>query len=171
MMKGSKVKGGGHMFTVVFVCTGNTCRSPMAQGLLQHRLAEEAEAFRILSAGTYAADGSPAAEGALDVMSRRGIDLRGHRSAPLSDEVVAGADVLLVMTEAHKQRIVQQHPTAKSKTYTLKQFVGLSGDVQDPFGGDVAQYARTAAELDELLAMAAEKIMDKLQNRRTERSN
>lgn len=159
MMYKNVIKGGETMTTVLFVCTGNTCRSPMAHVLFQEVLGEAASRFEVLSAGTHADDGDAAARSAVEVMADCGLDLQSHRSTRLTQALVERADLLLTMTAAHKQFVLEVHPEAKSKTFTLKQFVGMQGDVEDPFGAGTAAYESVAAELRRLLTMAAEKIL------------
>jgi len=86
-----------HPKTILFVCTGNLCRSPMAAALLRRRLAEDgrADAFRVRSAGTWALDGSPAAPYARQVMAERGLDISDHRAHELTAQDVAEADLIL----------------------------------------------------------------------------
>lgn len=156
------------MITVVFVCTGNTCRSPMAQVLLQNMLAEHGGRFQVLSAGTAADNGDAAAPSAIEVMHRAGLHLHEHRSTRLSYRLVEQADVLLTMTDAHKQYIVQYYPEAKFKTFTLKQYAGGAGDVRDPFGADVAAYEDTASELQHLLKIVADNLLQTYKSRSTE---
>lgn len=147
------------IYTIVFVCTGNTCRSPMAQIMLHELLAENGGAFKVLSAGTHAATGAPAAGPAVGVMEELGLDLNSHSSTMLSPELVAEADLLLTMTEAHKNYVIDSYPHASAKTFTLKQFAGLDGDVGDPFGGDVGIYRETAVELRRLLQTVAQRLL------------
>lgn len=137
--------------TIVFVCTGNTCRSPMAEVMLQQLLREDEGAFQIRSAGTYASEGGGAARFAVEVMADYGLSLEHHRSQGLSGSIVEKADLLLTMTEAHRDSIVGRFPEAENKTFALKPFVGEGGDVSDPFGMGKVAYEQTAAELSRLL--------------------
>lgn len=147
------------MTTVLFVCTGNTCRSPMAQILFREALGDAAERFEVLSAGTHADNGDAAARSAVEVMADGGLDLQSHRSTRLTQALLERADLVLTMTGAHKQFVVETYPEFKPKTFTLKQFVGMQGDVEDPFGAGTAAYERTASELRRLLELAAEKLL------------
>ncbi len=111
------------MLRILFVCTGNTCRSPMAEGLcrsfLDHfRLQEEVEAA---SAGLYATAGGPASREAVAIMAERGIDLSGHKTARLTAEQVRWADLILTMDEHQRRRLLEQFPEAVGKAFVLKE--------------------------------------------------
>jgi len=144
------------MIRVLFVCTGNTCRSPMAEAILKHKNLKNLE---IKSAGVYAMDGSPASNNALEVLSENGMDFN-HSSSLLNKELIDWATYIFTMTSAHKNIIVSQFPTSKGKTYTLKEFATstMNGDVTDPYGGSVEVYRETYAELEALLEKMIEKL-------------
>ncbi len=142
------------MTKVLFVCTGNTCRSPMAEAILKSMNLPDVE---VKSAGLFAASGSPGSPLAQDVLDENNIE-HNHRAVLFSSEEAEWADLILTMTANHKQFIHQQYPEAKSKTYTLKEFVGTEGDVSDPFGGTIDTYRETFMELRELIAKLREKL-------------
>jgi protein-tyrosine-phosphatase len=140
---------------VLFVCTGNTCRSPMAEALLKSKGLPHVEAK---SAGVFALDGSEASEHAKTVLTEKGIDV-AHRSSLLKPEDVAWATHILTMTAGHKQHVVSLFPEAADKTFTFKEFVfGQEGDVADPFGGSVEAYRRTRDELERLIEQLVQKL-------------
>ncbi|WP_462410227.1 low molecular weight protein arginine phosphatase [Neobacillus sp. Marseille-QA0830] len=141
---------------ILFVCTGNTCRSPMAEAILKNK---NIDGMEVKSAGIYAANGSEASANAKQVMDKNKIP-HDHRSTLLSVSEVDWADLILTMTTSHKFAIQQQYPRAINKVYTLKEFTGedYDHDVMDPFGGSVGVYEQTFQELDRLIDQALEKL-------------
>ncbi|MCU0878136.1 MAG: Sua5/YciO/YrdC/YwlC family protein [Pirellulaceae bacterium] len=148
----------------VMVCTGNTCRSPMAEMLLRKRLADKLglsleqlddHGIVVMSAGISAAPGGRAAAEAIGVMRERGLDLTPHESQPLSDRLVRFADLILTMTRGHRDAILTQWPDAEPRTYLISQG---RGDVSDPIGGPTDLYRRCAEQIDAYLAEWIERI-------------
>lgn len=133
--------------TVLVVCSGNTCRSPLAAALLAARLADD-DALRhveVHSAGTSAWDGSPASEGSYLVALERGLDLSTHRARMLTTEMIQRADLVLTMSEAHAHRVADMGGASKVHTWTG--YAGIAGapsEIPDPFGGDVRHYREMA---------------------------
>lgn len=124
---------------ILFVCTGNTCRSPMAAAILQEKRPD----WIVQSAGLFVTPGIPASLGTKTILSEKGIKLQ-HVSMQLTEEMAEQADVILAMTYSHKQTIDIHFPHLKGKTYTLK---GEEGDVTDPFGSPIEIYRQTYDEL------------------------
>jgi protein-tyrosine phosphatase len=111
---------------VLMVCTGNICRSPMAEGLLRLRLAERGcTDIEVSSAGTWAYDGNPATEGSLGVFQSRGWDLGPHRSRSLTPELLAEADLVIGMTSVHLREIADLDPEAAAKTVLMKELAEI----------------------------------------------
>jgi protein-tyrosine phosphatase len=136
---------------VVLVCTGNTCRSPMAEVLMRQRLAElkkcrpdelEERGFLVRSAGLSAAAGCPASSESVQVVRELGLDLTRHEAQPLTEQLVRHADLILTMTAGHLQAIVRRWPGAADRTQML---LPEQVDVADPIGRSMDAY-RHAAE-------------------------
>jgi protein arginine phosphatase len=141
---------------ILFVCTGNTCRSPMAEAILKSK---KIDGLEVKSAGIYAATGSEASAHAKKVLDAYHIE-HNHSSTMLNKDSVQWADLILTMTGSHKNAILQQYPDSAGKVFTLKEFTGekYAVDVVDPFGGNLAIYQETFQELDKLIKQAIEKI-------------
>ncbi|MEM8666444.1 MAG: Sua5/YciO/YrdC/YwlC family protein [Planctomycetota bacterium] len=145
---------------IVLVCTGNTCRSPMAETLLREQLRKKMgseDAVRVLSAGLAAMAGSGASPQAVEVMGKRGLDLTGHSSRPLDDSVMNVADLILTMTSGHRSAILAAWPNLHDRVHTLRRD---GGDVSDPVGMPVEVYQGCADQIEQELAAWLESLDD-----------
>lgn len=138
---------------VLFICTGNTCRSPMAEGLLKSKM----PAFNVKSAGTTAMDRSPASNHTMQALSEKGIDMH-HYSQSVNEELLEWADIVLTMTTSHKQSLIIQFPEQQSKYFTLKEYVSEAD--KEIWG----QIQKAYADLEEKRALFIQKHQHMMNN-------
>jgi protein-tyrosine-phosphatase len=135
---------------ILFICTGNTCRSPLAEYLLRHKAGE---LYKVQSAGISAFNGGPIAGHVQRLLEEQGVRPE-HASQSVTPELIEWADLVLTMTQSHKQQLIHVFPEKGENIFTLKQYVqpeARETDVMDPFGSSLDIYRETMHELDHLL--------------------
>ena len=149
---------------IVFVCTGNTCRSSMAEAMAKRWLvlnAPSRQDIELTSAGLAAYPGSPASSQSIDVMRSAGIDLTDHRAKQISEDLIAQSDLILTMTRGHKYALLDIYPEYVHKIYTFGEFAsGQETDIPDPFARPIDVYKKCSKEIGKYL----EKVMQKIIN-------
>lgn len=147
---------------IVFVCTGNICRSAMAHGYMQKRLKDVGmeDKYIIESAGTNAYTGDRATDYAIKAMQKYNTDISNHRATYIEESDVKEADLVLCMTYSHKVRVLNRYPKTEGKVFTLKEYAGEKEyiDIDDPWGFSMDVYASCAKEIVHYVDKLIEKI-------------
>ncbi|MBI3875081.1 MAG: RpiB/LacA/LacB family sugar-phosphate isomerase, partial [Verrucomicrobia bacterium] len=140
------------MKTILFVCTGNICRSPMAEGLFRHAVKGRGT-YRVLSAGVGALDGQPPSIHAVQALRELGIDISGQRSRALTAQMVQEADYIFGMTRGHVDAVTLLYPQASEKTFLLREFDDtldfFEKDISDPIGGSYDVYLNCRDQIEQ----------------------
>jgi protein-tyrosine phosphatase len=144
----------------MFVCTGNTCRSPMAAHLAREKLSRRGRPdIEVVSRGlSVATAGEGMNAKAQATLEARGVDSASHRAQTLTAADVAATTLILTMTAAQAQTVLARHPEAKGKVFALGEYVKRGGDIADPYGGDESAYLAAATEIGDALDAFVERL-------------
>ncbi len=150
---------------IMFICTGNICRSAMAEAMLKKMLKDRnIENIEVCSSGIYADTGDIPTQTAIDVMQENyGIDLSSHRATNIKESQIEKMNLILCATLSHKMAVVQFYPELKDKVFTMKEYAGLTFegmnfDISDLWGYDKKVYENCAKEIQQCLETIIEKI-------------
>ncbi|MBI4631247.1 MAG: low molecular weight protein arginine phosphatase [Chloroflexi bacterium] len=149
------------MPSILFICTANQCRSPMAQVMLAAKVAalNQSEAWIIGSAGTSAAEGIMATPLARQVMARKGLDLEPHRSRGVTASLLESADLIFTMTRNHREALCIEFPQFEHKIHLLSELIDQTFDIDDPVGGDEEDYRLCADEMGQIIEKGFQRII------------
>jgi len=150
------------MPSVLFVCSANMCRSPLAEVIFQDLLRQRGQqsSWRVESAGVFAVRGEPATELSRRVAAERRLDLSLHRSKPTDANRLERSDLVLVMEPGHREQLLEEHPQFADRVYLLTEMAGEVGPVDDPVGTTLENYRQTADRLTELLSGGLDRIRE-----------
>lgn len=144
---------------ILFICTGNTCRSPMAEGIFRDKIIRYglSEQYQASSAGLYVMFEGGASPKSIRICGDNGVDITAHRAKQADAQLLYDNDLILTMTLAHKQEIIFRYPEIQNKVFSLHEFASApimsekAKDISDPYGGNLDVYAKTFLEIDECI--------------------
>lgn len=147
---------------IMFICTGNICRSAMAHKLMEKKLQDIGRKdIEIYSCGVFAENGDGSTYNAIETMKEYNVDLTKHRATNIKKSNIQEMDLILCATQSHKYTVTQMYPELKNKVYTMKEYVERQKediDIRDPWGYDIEIYRFCAAEIDKCLDKLIKKI-------------
>lgn len=154
------------MPNVLFVCTANICRSPIAEALFRAGLVSRNidSKFHVQSVGTWGKDGLPIAPEAFQALQQKGIDIRQHRSRIVTAAILNEADLILTMERNHKEALQAEFPHKDNQIFMLSEMVYQSYDIADPMKQPLEEFIKTVDELDGIIELGLEKILQLSKN-------
>ena len=149
------------MQAILFVCTANICRSPMAMAIFMRKISNPS-GWRIESAGTWAIDGLPAAKYTQIVADEYGINLTEHLSRQVTLDILSQFNLIVTMEKNQKEALQNEFKQFSERIYYLSEIIGGSFDIKDPIGGSIEEFYDTAREIDNIFTRGWGKIMELL---------
>ena len=146
------------MNSILFICSANICRSPMAMGLLRSMVEDSSDQWKIESSGVWDMGDKPAALNTQLVLQERGIDLNDHASRTITGTMLSEFNLVLVMEDNHKEVLKLAFPEYTDRIYMLSEMVGEFFDIVDPIGRSLVDFEETALEMERILTEGFEKI-------------
>lgn len=143
---------------LLFVCTGNTCRSPMAAAIFNHFAEEKKSSWFAQSAGLAAETGIPVSPNTVTALKDYGIHVEDHISYQLEERMIRDSGLVLTMTETQRDLLRIYYPDFKEKILSLAEFSGYQGDFEDPYGKDLAEYQKLAQTFMDLMPGVVDKL-------------
>lgn len=149
---------------IMFICTGNICRSAMAEAMLKKMLQEnKKENIEVYSCGLSADEGDIPTQNAIETMKDYGIDLKNHRATNIKYSNIEKMDLILCATLSHKIFVKNLYPELENKIFTMKEYIGIKDeiygiDIKDPWGYNLETYKQCAKEIE----MCLEKLLEKI---------
>jgi protein-tyrosine phosphatase len=152
------------MKSILVICTGNICRSPMVAGILRARFAAMGLENEIVvrSAGVFAREGEPATNYGVTLLAAQGIDISGHRATQVAEWDIARANLILVMEEAHRRKLFYYSPGDLYKVILFSELIGEHDDLADPYGQDFPAYVTTLAHIEQIINAGWGRLLGKL---------
>jgi protein-tyrosine-phosphatase len=147
------------MPSLLFVCTANVCRSPMATGIFIDLLNGQNAEWRVESAGTWAMDGEPVLPSVKQLLNKKGIDLGPHSSRSVSRELLQQFNLILTMESGHKEALRAEFPDLSSRVYLLSEMIGEVRDIRDPVGGSKKLYEDCLFDIELILTKGFSKVV------------
>ena len=149
------------MKKIMFICTGNICRSAMAHKLMEKKVNAEGKNIEIYSCGVFAEDGDLPTYNAIEAMKEYDVDMSSHKATNIRNSKIKEMDIILCATTSHKNNVENMYPELKGKIYTIKEFADYSNnnlDINDPWGYDIEIYRFCASEINDCLEKIIRKI-------------
>lgn len=138
---------------IMFICTGNICRSAMAHAMLEKKIKEINKDIEVYSCGIFAENGDISTNEAVQTMKEYDIDLKKHKATNIQNSNIKEMDIILCATTAHKNNVINMYPELKEKIFTMKEYAGYNNDldIKDPWGYGIDVYKRCAKEIEECI--------------------